>query len=201
MSYVSKLYEKKQEIITEYLKFRTEYERFKLNHKVSQSIYSFNTKYFCADKLKELELKLSKNKISVQKIRKVFVKLKKKSNNYDYIEKIIIENFIKNYDNVKSHFQYQKDIKDEWCERRNDERNKKSLNASITKEHKAQYLIPFIFNFTKTYLKQNNLVKNSEISDDFVAKLFETKYVEPILQKFKDEYGDTNEAYNYFKSI
>lgn len=198
MGYVEKLYIKKQNYVNEYLKFKTEVEKFKRVHRDTQSLYSYNTKYFCEEKLKELENNLIKNKLSVQRVKNLFTKMKNNSKKYNNLEKTIIENFMKNFENTKSYFKYQKTIETKWCERRNKERDSRSFRAS--KEFKAQFLLPHIENFVRKQLVKKLPNEAPQIVENVVKRVFETEYLNYYLIEFKKKYGDTSTAYKYFKN-
>lgn len=202
MSYKVQIYKKYYQEINDYLRLRCDYENFKREHKKYRSVYSFQTKFKTLENIKLLEQKLSKKNISIQKIQKSFVKLKKNNKNLDDIEMQIINSFKENILKTKKYFFYYTQLDSKYCEMIVTNRNARSRASRESKQKfkKGQALAPYILNFIKEDVLNKNKTLSEHQANIIAERITHLEVFEQYLVKFKEKYGNLEEALNYFEN-
>lgn len=187
--YKIKVYTKKKDLTNNFLKLKYDFDKFKTQHKTAQSAYSFNTKYHYSDKIKELENTLKLNKLSVQKINKCYIAIKRKKAPTDRLERVIVENFVKDFKLLGSQIEIQKNLTNDFYKRRVREKQKRSKAAteSNKKIQEARRLIPVIFNFIKSKLKVRRPELSNEQLDFMVERIMGSEHFDYYLELYKNE--------------
>lgn len=187
--YKMKVYTKKKELVNRFLKLKYELNDFKQTHNSMRSAFSYRTKYYYQDQLKELESELRQNKLSVQKINRSFVFIKKRKLSNDKLIDKIIENFCLNYQSMPKMMEYKKDLNNSFWERRTAERQKRNAAAlqGNKKVQEARKMIPLIFNFIKEKIQSVRKDMSENEVNKAVERIMISDNVDYYLQWYKKE--------------
>lgn len=187
--YKMKVYTKKKELVNRFLKLKYELNDFKQTHNSMRSAFSYRTKYYYQDQLKELESELRQNKLSVQKINRSFVFIKKRKLSNDKLIDKIIENFCLNYQSMPKMMEYKKDLNNSFWERRTAERQKRNTAAlqGNKKVQEARKMIPLIFNFIKEKIQSVRKDMSENEVNKAVERIMISDNVDYYLQWYKKE--------------
>lgn len=187
--YKMKVYTKKKELVNRFLKLKYELNDFKQTHNSMRSAFSYRTKYYYQDQLKELENEIKRNKLSVQKINRSFVFIKKRKLSNDKLIDKIIENFCLNYQSMPKMMEYKKDLNNSFWERRTAERQKRNAAAlqGNKKVQEARKMIPLIFNFIKEKIQSVRKDMSENEVNKAVERIMISDNVDYYLQWYKRE--------------
>lgn len=210
LTYRHKLYTKHQDIINTYLRLKIEFNLFKLDYKRLKysSIFTQNTRLKTQKQIEELETKLTKKGLNIQKLRKLYTKIVNKKPFNDF-EQIIVNNFVENGKKAPQLFKHERKFDDRFTglllERK--KRRAKAAKEVYTRrplppeKQKAQQLVPYIFQFIKLRTMEK-FGYDEKFAVEITGRIFSPGCEEALdmyLREFRDLYGNTDQALAHFK--
>ena len=212
----TKLYLKYSDEINEYILSRIDHFKFKKEvHKEVQNSKSFAIKYRNEELLKEMERRLAKKRISVQRIKRVssaiMARTEESFNKLKGLDKHIMINALENAKYTKRLYDYNAHVSDaefKLIAKKKVERSKwttgiKKKRKDDIKTKMTRALMPYIFNFAMQHIDKKLPGRSNEAIEKMAIVMFEDPYysdiLDDVLKDFEKQYGRLEKACEHFK--